>query len=294
MVDLHAYIAHDDLTRLIAIARREDLGPEGLDVTTQMCVPADLHRTATIAAREPGVLAGAAALPAIARAYDDTLDVTLLKNDGASLQAEAPVARIGGSLRSLLTMERVALNVLGRLSGIATSTAGYVEAVAGSGARILDTRKTLPGLRGLEKYAVACGGGWTHRMGLYDAMLIKDNHLAHMPPDKLGETLGEIIEKTRVQYPHLSFIEVEVDKLDQLARVLSLNVDIALLDNMTLDGLRQAVTMRDERAPDVALEASGGVNLNTVRAIAETGVDRISVGALTHSARALDLGMDLP
>jgi nicotinate-nucleotide pyrophosphorylase (carboxylating) len=294
MVNLPDYITDTALQQLIEAARCEDLGPNGLDVTSQMCVPAELHRQATITARQSGVLAGGALLGTIGRVYDQTVALTCHKQDGDRVQPGDVVATLAGSLRSLLAMERVALNIMGHLSGVATLTDQYVQAVRETRAQILDTRKTLPGLRALQKYAVACGGGQNHRLGLYDAMLIKDNHLTHIPADQLGQTLGEVIHQTRDQHPGLSFIEVEVDTLDQLQQVLDLPIDIALLDNMSFDQISRAVAMRDERGSAIALEASGGVNLQTVGGIAQSGVDRISVGALTHSAAALDFGMDLP
>ncbi len=196
-------------------------------------------------------------------------------------------------MRDLLAIERVALNLLCHLSGVATLTAQYVAKCKGTKAGIYDTRKTLPGLRGLQKYAVACGGGRTHRIGLYDAVLIKDNHLAGTPISKLAEMLTKSAGQARRLTPGLQFVEVEVDTLDQLCEVLKAPVDIVLLDNMRPSLLQQAVTMRDATAPKIELEASGGVNLDTVAEISRTGVDRISVGALTHSAPSLDIGLDI-
>lgn len=288
------FVEARSLDRLIEAARREDLGPAGLDVTSSLCIPEALEREARIVAREGGRLAGAALLATIARTYDHAVAVSTCKDDGAGLEPGDIIATLTGPLRSLLMIERVALNFLGHLSGIASLTAQYASAVRETPAHILDTRKTLPGLRGLAKYAVVCGGGRSHRTGLYDAMLIKDNHLAHVPSDQLRDHLAAIITNAREHYPDLRFIEVEVDTLAQLEAVLSLDADIVLLDNMPPGTLREAVATRDRERPGVVLEASGGVNLDTVRDIAETGVDRISIGALTHSARALDVGMDLP
>jgi nicotinate-nucleotide pyrophosphorylase (carboxylating) len=213
-------------------------------------------------------------------------------DDGSSLDVGTVVAELTGPVRSLLAIERVALNFLTHLCGIATLTARYVAAVAGTDATICDTRKTLPGLRALGKYAVACGGGVNHRLGLHDAMLIKDNHLAHLPADQWQAVLSDAIERARADRPGLAFVEIEVDRIDQLRPALACNPDFVLLDNMSVPQLRQAVSIRDAEAPGVQLEASGGVTLETVRPIAEAGVDRISVGALTHSAPALDLAVD--
>ena len=290
--DLHAYIDRASLESLLTTARDEDLGTAGVDVTSQLCVPPDLRQRGAIVARAPGVLAGGALLAKLVELYNPSLTLTLVKQDGERLEGDDVIARLAGPARSMLAVERVALNFLGHLSGIATLTKRYVQAVDGTPACILDTRKTLPGLRGLEKYAVACGGGATHRMGLYDAVLIKDNHLAHMPVERIGAELAGIIENARRFDPPPAFVEVEVDTLDQLQQVLQLNVDIVLLDNMSLADLRRAVTLRDDTNPSVKLEASGGVTFEAVSGIAATGIDRISVGALTHSAPALDLALD--
>jgi nicotinate-nucleotide pyrophosphorylase (carboxylating) len=290
--DLHAYIDRASLESLLMTARDEDLGAAGVDVTSQLCVPPDLRQRSAIVARAPGVLAGGALLAKLVELYNPSLTLTLVKQDGERLEGDDVIARLAGPARSMLAVERVALNFLGHLSGIATLTKRYVQAVDGTPACILDTRKTLPGLRGLEKYAVACGGGATHRMGLYDAVLIKDNHLAHMPVERIGAELAGIIENARRFDPPPAFVEVEVDTLDQLQQVLQLNVDIVLLDNMSLADLRRAVTLRDDTNPSVKLEASGGVTFEAVSGIAATGIDRISVGALTHSAPALDLALD--
>ena len=203
------------------------------------------------------------------------------------------VGTLSGSLRGILAVERVLLNLLTHLSGIATLTAAYVAQVAGTSADIYDTRKTIPGLRDLAKYAVACGGGCNHRMGLHDAVLVKDNHIAHIAPAELPGALARMVVAARAAKPRPTFVEIEVDTLDQLRAVLPTGPDIVLLDNMAPDQLRDAVALRNAAAPGVLLEASGGVTLETVGAIARTGVDRIAVGALTHSAPALDLGLDI-
>jgi nicotinate-nucleotide pyrophosphorylase (carboxylating) len=290
---LSDFLTHDALDALLARARDEDLGPKGLDVTSRYCIPPDLDETGWLRSRAAGRLAGLAVLPQIAAIYDAKLSVTLETTDGCVVQSNETVARLDGPLRSMLAMERIALNLLGHLSGIATLTGQFVEAVSHTHAAILDTRKTLPGLRALEKYAVACGGGVNHRMGLYDAMLIKDNHLAHLPASDLTTELRRAIKAARQEHPELKFIEVEVDDLKQLEAVLTLDVDIVLLDNMTPHQLAQAVALRDARAPAIQLEASGGIDLEQAAIVADSGVDRISVGALTHSPPTLDLGLDL-
>jgi len=283
---------HDELDRLIGVGRREDVGETG-DVTSDVFIPADCVARAEFRARQPGRLAGAAILPFVAAAYDADLTLESHLLDGAALKPGDVIATVGGALRSVLTAERVMLNFLTHLSGIATLTAQHVDAVAGTNARIYDTRKTIPGMRSLAKYAVRCGGGFCHRIGLYDAVLVKDNHIAHIPAESLRDTLAAHIADARRREPAPSFVEIEVDTLEQLRRVLTLDVDIVLLDNMGPDMLRESVAMRDAAAPRVELEASGGINLDTVRAAAETGVDRIAIGALTHSAPSLDIGLDI-
>ncbi|MEX0776134.1 MAG: carboxylating nicotinate-nucleotide diphosphorylase [Phycisphaeraceae bacterium] len=290
---LDDYTAPADMTELVARARYEDLGPDGLDITSAALIPAEQQGRAVMRARQAGVLAGAALLPAIVAAYDSAVKLESLRVDAAKLQPGAEVARFTGPLRSILAIERIALNFVTHLSGIATLTARHVELVRGTRARICDTRKTIPGLRGMAKYAVACGGGVSHRMGLYDAVLIKDNHIAHLALADLGAAVRQAVERIGRQNLAVKFIEVEVDSLNQLEQVLSAGMDFVLLDNLPPEVLRQAVVMRDRVAPGVLLEASGGVNLDTVAAIAQTGVDRISVGALTHSAPSLDLGLDI-
>jgi nicotinate-nucleotide pyrophosphorylase (carboxylating) len=290
---LEAYVSVECVEQLIRQARAEDLGPPQRDVTTDCLIPADATTRAVIRSRQVGVLAGAALLIPIARCYDPNITVTVALRDGSKLQGESLVAQFDGPLSSILTMERVALNFLTHLSGIASLTREYVLAVAGTAAKIYDTRKTLPGLRGLQKYAVTCGGGHNHRFGLYDAMLVKDNHIAHLPAGDLTTALNGAIAEANCRGPAPKFVQVEVDTLDQLERVLACSLHAVLLDNMDLNQLADAVAMRNKLAPKVQLEASGGVNLETVRQIAQTGIERISVGALTHSAPALDLGLDI-
>lgn len=293
MPDLDHYITPDALRTLIALARFEDLGPDSLDATSACFVPEDATATASFVLRQQGVLAGLALLHEVCKAYSDRVTPTLLADDGDTATPGTAIATIAGPLREVLAIERVALNLMTHLSGIATLTAAYMAQCAGTKAKVYDTRKTLPGLRGLQKYAVACGGGGTHRIGLYDAVLIKDNHLADTPLDQLAQRLGDAAAHARATWPGLKFVQVEVDTLDQLDKVLKAPIDIVLLDNMPPEVLAQAVAMRDANAPSVELEASGGINLDTIGPIAVTGVDRISVGALTHSAPSLDIGLDI-
>ena len=291
--NLDDFITPDRVAELIRLAREEDLGSDSRDVTSELFVPADLQGEAAVVAREPGKLAGGILLPMVADAYHNQVQAQLHAKDGDLIEPGDVVATLSGPMRSILSAERVALNLITHLSGVATLTSHYVRKVSGTSAKIYDTRKTLPGLRGLQKYAVACGEGGTHRMGLYDAVLLKDNHLSHVNTDELSHAVSQAVKQSRDKYPHLQFVMVEVDTLQQLRAVLTSGVDIVLLDNMNNQQLKEAVTLRDQLSPGVELEASGGVTLETVRAIAETGVDRISVGALTHSAPSLDLGLDI-
>ncbi|WP_374472627.1 carboxylating nicotinate-nucleotide diphosphorylase [Phenylobacterium sp.] len=263
-------------------ALAEDLGRAG-DVTAQACIPAEARLSAVFATRKPGVAAGLACARLAVAELDPGATFEALAADGDAVAAGAELARVEANARALLSAERTGLNLLGRLSGIATLTRAYVDAVAGTKARIVDTRKTTPGLRALEKYAVRCGGGVNHRFGLDDAILIKDNHVAACG------SVGEAVRRAKAFAGHLMKVEVEVDTLAQLDEALPHAPDVVMLDNFSLDDLREAVRRVDGR---VVLEASGGVNLQTVRAIAETGVDVISVGALTHSVSVLDIGLD--
>lgn len=292
---LQDFITEQKLTRLINLAKAEDMGPDDCDITSSLFVPESLQASATIGARQNGRLAGAALIPQILAAYDSRLQYTANLHDSQAVSPGQSVGVIQGPLQSLLSAERVVLNFMTHLSGIASITALYVAAVKGTKAGIYDTRKTIPGLRGLHKYAVACGGGFNHRIGLYDAILVKDNHIAHTPNAQLGDALAKAIAKARTLKPAPLFIEVEVDTLVQLEVILKAKPapDMILLDNMTNVELVTAVVLRDKLAPQVELEASGGVNLLTVTEIAQTGVDRIAVGALTHSAPSLDLGLDI-
>jgi nicotinate-nucleotide pyrophosphorylase (carboxylating) len=273
-------IAADTLERLAYAALAEDVG-EG-DVTTDSIVDAEADGSAELLVKEPGVVCGLGIVEAVFRALDPDLLVEMLVEEGTLVESRTAVVRVSGSLRAILTGERTALNFLGRLSGIATLARRYVDEVDGTGVAILDTRKTTPGLRVLEKHAVAVGGGRNHRFALDDGVLIKDNHL------RSAESIREAVERTRAA-THLP-IEVECDTLDQVSEALAAGADAILLDNMSADELRGAVSLARGRA---RLEASGGVAVENVRAIAETGVDEISVGALTHSARSLDVSLEL-
>jgi nicotinate-nucleotide pyrophosphorylase (carboxylating) len=273
-------VATDMLERLAFAALAEDVG-EG-DVTTEATVEPDTVGSAELLVKEPGVVCGLEVAEAVFRALEPELRFEALVDEGAVITGPTAVARVTGPERAILTGERTALNFLGRLSGVATLTRRYVEAVAGTGAAILDTRKTTPGLRDLEKHAVAVGGGRNHRFGLDDGVLVKDNHL------RAAGSIAAAVERLRGA-THLP-IEVECDTLGQVEEALGAGAEAILLDNMRADELRAAVSLARGRA---RLEASGGVTLENVRAIAETGVDEISVGALTHSARSLDVSLEL-
>jgi nicotinate-nucleotide pyrophosphorylase (carboxylating) len=276
------------LAVLIDFALTEDLSDDG-DVTSRATIPDGLKGRAAFVARAPGVLAGIEAAERVCLRVDHHLRFAALREDGYRVGANETFATVEGSMRSILMAERTALNFLQRLSGVASLTRQFVDAVAGLPVKILDTRKTTPGWRLLEKYAVRMGGGSNHRIGLFDMVLIKDNHLAAMRPRETA--IRHAVESSRSEFPTLP-IAVEVETLEQLDQALQVRPDIVLLDNMLLDQMKEAVGRRNAVAPEVKLEASGGVNLHTVRAIAETGVERISVGALTHSAKALDIALD--
>ncbi len=275
---------------LIALALAEDLDAAG-DVTSLATIPPQARGEAGLIARASGVLCGLPILELMAEHFDVQVveKPPVAPHDGQSVEQGRVVRLIAGQMRSILAYERIALNFLQRLSGIATHTSRFVAAVAGTRAAILDTRKTTPGWRVLEKYAVRCGGGRNHRSGLFDAILIKDNHLAFLANEP--DPIGAAVARAR-RAAHQLVVEVEVASLEQLDRALACLPDIILLDNMSLADMSEAVRRRDQTG-SVLLEASGGVSLATVRAIAETGVDRISVGALTHSAPALDLALDV-
>ncbi|QDU55393.1 carboxylating nicotinate-nucleotide diphosphorylase [Aeoliella mucimassa] len=283
----------ESATELIRLAVAEDLGGQR-DWTTAMLVPDGAPGSVDVVARQDGVVAGLKVVELLIEQLASDVRLTLSSQDGDQVAPGRVLANLTGSAADILTAERVLLNFLGRLSGVATLTRTYVDAVVGAKAEVYDTRKTTPGWRLLEKYAVRCGGGQNHRLGLNRAVMIKDNHVALA--SQQGLTLAEATEKVRSrladQQIAVEAIEVEVDTLEQFAQVLPTQPDIVLLDNMTNDHLRAAVELRDASAPQMLLEASGGVSLATIGAIAKTGVDRISVGALTHSAPCLDIGLD--
>jgi len=268
---------------IVEAALREDLGRAG-DQTTDSVIPAAATATAAVIARREGTIAGLEVACSAFGLLDDRIGVEILVADGTTVKAGTVIAEISGPARAILSAERVALNLLGRLCGIATLTARMVSAVEGTGAAVTCTRKTTPGLRLLEKYAVRAGGGSNHRFGLDDAVLIKDNHVA------VAGGVRPAVAAARAAVGHLVKIEVEVDTLEQLTEGLEAGADAILLDNMGLDGLRRAVELTGGRVP---LEASGGISPDSVREIAETGVDVISMGWLTHSARALDVALDI-
>lgn len=270
---------------VVRMALAEDLGRTG-DVTAQACIPEDARFSAVFSARQAGVMAGGAVVRIAVHALDPQATVTVKVADGEAFKAGTVLVAVEANARALLAAERTALNLLGRMCGIATLTRTYVQAVEGTKARIADTRKTTPGLRALEKHAVACGGGLNHRFGLDDAILIKDNHVA------VCGGAGEAVRRAKGFAPHLMKVEVEVDGLDQLDEVLTERPDVIMLDNFSLADMTEAVRRVRGAAVPVVLEASGGVNLNTVAGIAATGVDVISVGTLTHSVPQLDIGLD--
>ncbi len=275
-----------EIDRIVGAALDED-APWG-DLTSETLIPADATATAGLVAREAGVLSGIDVFAAAFRLVDPRITVEALARDGEPFEAGATLARVEGPARGILQAERVGLNLLQRMSGIATLTAAYVNAAAGTRARIVDTRKTTPGLRSLERQAVRDGGGRNHRRSLSDAVMAKDNHLAVLTAG--GQDLATALRAARERMPHTTHLEVEVDRLDQVDAVLAGGADTVMLDNFAVDDLRRGVELIAGRA---VVEASGGVTLDTVAAIAATGVDVISVGALTHSVRSLDLGLDV-
>ena len=259
------------------------------DLTSALLIPETAYATARLAAREAGTFSGGAVFTAAMTITDPRIAVELAVADGDAFQAGDTLATVSGPARSVLQAERVALNFVQRMSGIATLTASYVAEVAHTGARIVDTRKTTPGLRAFERHAVRSGGGHNHRFSLSDAVMAKDNHLAVLT-EQSGLSVTEALLAVRAQLSHTTHLEVEVDRVDQIEPVLAAGVDTIMLDNFTVEQLREGVALVAGRA---IVDASGNVNLSTVRSVAETGVDVISVGALTHSVRALDLGLDV-
>lgn len=291
-----------ELAALVDLALWED-SAGGHDCTSEAIVPEEAYGRAAILLRTPGVLAGLRAVPVVLAKVDRRLSLQSSHRDGDEIPTPGAIAWVEGPARQILLAERIILNILGRLSGIATLTRQFVEAVAGTGARIFDTRKTTPGWRRLEKYAVRCGGGWNHRLGLFDGILIKDNHLAFLaelhPGMSRGTLAAQAIHKARqyrgchhTSHGNTLLVEIELESLEDLPEVLRAGPDIILLDNMQPADLRKAVALRNQINPAVELEASGGITLETVRDVALTGVERISIGALTHSFKALDFSLE--
>jgi nicotinate-nucleotide pyrophosphorylase (carboxylating) len=299
---MHTFPSNQSLRPLIELAKSEDLGTTNDDVTSRLTVAEDAVGVATIVQKDVGVACGLPIVEMVCRAYDERLRVEQIPGfhfeviEGHySDQRRFPLVRVRGPVRSLLQAERVILNFLQRMSGVATHTQRFVRRVAGTSARVFDTRKTIPGFRALDKYAVLCGGGYNHRIGLYDGLLIKDNHLADIPVRDLVGRLTKTVAQSRAEDPS-RLVEIEVDTLEQLREVLKVDgVQVVLLDNMDCPQMEQAIDLRNRAGKKgvVELEASGGVTLETIRSIALTGVDRISVGAITHSAPAMDIGMDV-
>ena len=297
---MYPFPSYPELRPLIELARDEDL--RGDDVTSRLMVPEGAVGVGTLMQREVGVACGLPVVEMVCRAYDERLHVEMIPGfhmeviEGRYSDArQTPLLRLRGPMRSLLSAERLILNFLQRLSGVATHTHRFARRVAGTGAKIYDTRKTIPGLRLLDKYAVRCGGGFNHRVGLYDGLLVKDNHLAAVAQRDIPDYLSKVVQQSRAEQP-ARLIEVEVDRLDQMREVLKVEgIHVILLDNMDCPTMEQAVELRNRsgRKGQVELEASGGVTLETVRSIAATGVERIAVGAITHSAPALDIGLDV-
>ena len=279
-----AFLSPLEIESAVTHALAEDLGRAG-DITSISTIPDDLHGRAELVAREAGVMSGLPIVAAAFRRLSPEIEIAPHARDGAPVQRGAELMTISGNARAILGAERVALNFLGHLSGIATATAAFVARVSHTQARIICTRKTTPGLRALEKYAVRCGGGYNHRFGLDDAILIKDNHIA------VAGGIEAVLRRAKKAAGHLVKIEIEVDSLDQLKQVLDVGLaDVVLIDNFDLDSMRKAVVMAAGR---VVVEASGGITLASVAAIAETGVDYLSSGALTHSVQNLDVGLDI-
>ncbi len=293
--------AFEEIKDLILLAKREDVR-NGDDVTSRLMVPEDAVGVGTLIQKSVGVACGLPMVEMICRAYDERLRVEMIPGFHMELiegrfsdASSTPLLRLRGPMRPLLSAERVILNFLQHLSGVATQTHRFARRVEGTGARIYDTRKTLPGFRALDKYAVRAGGGYNHRIGLYDGLLIKDNHLAAVPLRELPAFLSRVVSQSRAE-DAARLVEVEVDHLDQLREALKVDgIDVILLDNMDCPRMAEAVQLRNGagRKGRVELEASGGVTLETVRPIALTGVERIAVGAITHSAPALDIGLDV-
>ena len=285
-----------DVAELIALAKREDLGTG--DLSSQLLADATERVAFALTVKQPGILAGCEIAQPVLAAYDGSIEIVWSSagQDGAKIDAPpTQLATVTGPVGAVLAAERVLLNFLQRLSGVATKTRAFVDAVADTDAKVFDTRKTTPGWRRLEKYAVRCGGGSNHRHGLFDAVLIKDNHLHGVATDRLAATVFEMLNRLEARKVKPSFVQIEARSMDQVEQLLKIvGIDVILLDNFSLDQLREAVAWRNELGlgGKIELEASGGIDLDTVRAVAQTGVDRVSVGALTHSAVALDISLD--
>ncbi len=297
--NLFAALTSDGLTRRVfEIARDEDLGPRGLDgdVTSASILAPDAPARARLVSRASGTVSGLAAAPMLLEVFGVSVEFTRHAADGARVSPSQPLATLAGPARHLLAVERTLLNTVSRCAGIATLARRYVDAVAASNAVICETRKTVPGLRALDKYASRCGGAYLHRIALHDGALYKDNHLAGVAPTNLAARVGAAAQRAREMSPEgLRFVEVEADSLEQFDALLTLppgTIDIVLLDNMAPADLRRAVAARNATNPRLRLEASGGVNLKSVLDISAAGVDRISVGEITHSAPILDIGLD--
>jgi nicotinate-nucleotide pyrophosphorylase (carboxylating) len=297
---MYPFPTYENLRELIQLAKREDLRDD--DVTSRLMVPEGKLGVGTLVQKEVGIVCGLPIVEMVCQAYDERLRVELIPGFHMEViearfsdSKTTPLLRIRGPMRSLLSAERIMLNFLQRMSGVATQTQRFVRRIAGTGAKIYDTRKTIPGFRLLDKYAVRSGGGYNHRIGLFDGLLVKDNHVTSVPPKDLVAHLSAAVNKCRAE-DSSRLVEIEVDTLDQLREVLKVDgVDVILLDNMDCPKMEQAVQMRDKagRKGRVELEASGGVTLETARSIASTGVERIAVGAITHSAPALDIGLEV-
>ncbi len=286
-------ITREAATKAVALALAEDLSECG-DITSAALVEPCITASARFIFKEPAVLAGVPVVMEVCRQVSPDLALHALADDGARVERGAGPLEIRGDARAILAAERTAINFLSHLSGVATLTRAFVEAVAGTSAEILDTRKTLPGLRALQKYAVRCGGGVNHRFGLYDQVLAKDNHLALLRRAGGQTRLDEALKKIRDRVAPGIVIEIEAKTTDEVEAALAAGADIIMLDNMTLSEMAVAVmTVRRSQRARVLVEASGGVTLETVRAVAETGVDRISVGALTHSPRSIDISLEI-
>jgi nicotinate-nucleotide pyrophosphorylase (carboxylating) len=299
---MYPFPKFEEFRDLIQLARREDLGAGNLDVTSELLCAEDAIGVGTLLQKDVGIACGLPIVEHICKAYDERLRVEQIPGfhleliEGRFSDARVtPLLRIRGPMRSLLSAERVVLNFLQRMSGVATQTHRFVRRIEGTGSKIYDTRKTMPGMRSLDKYAVRCGGGFNYRIGLYDGLLVKDNHIAELSSKDLQQFIGKIVQQSRAQDAN-RFVEIEVDTLEQLREVLSVDgVNVILLDNMDCPSMERAVQLRNQAGKKgiVELEASGGVTLETARAIALTGVERIAVGAITHSAPALDISFEI-